>query len=112
MKKIIMAISLLLICFQSFGQNDPSKKEEVFEIFDVSEVAVFKDEGEEGLMKFIVNNTQYPEEALKDSISGLVFVVFVVDKTGQVTDVTTSSNKLGGGLGEEAIRVVKLTSGM
>lgn len=112
MKKIISTITFLMICLISFGQTDSENKEEVFEMYDVSRVAEFIDGGEEGLMNFIAANTQYPKEAQKDSISGVVFLVFVVDTTGQVTDVQTMNKKIGYGLEEEAIRVLKLTSGM
>lgn len=111
MKKIIMAISLLLICFQSFGQNDPSKKEEVFESFDRSNLCVFKDGGEEGLIKFIAKNTKYPKIAIENGIQGIINLVFVVDTVGNISEIKVVGKELGFGLEEEAIRVIKMTSG-
>ena len=111
--KIFLTITLLFcFCFQSFGQNDSSKGEEVFEIFDGYEVAVFKDGGEEGLYQFIAENVIYPQEAIKNNISGVVNMVFVVNSTGEVENVKIIDKKYGYGLEEEAIRVIKLTNGL
>jgi protein TonB len=63
--------------------------------------------GEAALMKFLRNNTNYPTMASENGISGTVFVKFVVDKNGVIGSVAVEGAKKGGGLEEEAIRVVK-----
>lgn len=63
--------------------------------------------GEAALMKFLRNNTNYPSMASDNGISGTVFVKFVVDKNGEINNVMVEGAKKGGGLEEEAIRVVK-----
>lgn len=62
------------------------------------------------LWEFINSNLVYPEEALNNSISGRVIVKFTVTKDGKVTNCELVRRK-GNGLDEEALRVVKLTSG-
>jgi protein TonB len=113
---LIFTLGLNFAAFTQFQENalplDSEENEEVFEIFDVSEVAVFKDGGEEGLIKFIANNVKYPEDAIKNQIEGMVNLVFVVDKKGHVKDIKIIGEKLGYGLEEEAIRVIKMTNGM
>ena len=42
--------------------------------------------GDEELLKDIQENLVYPEDAKKDSIQGYVFVRFVVDKEGHITN--------------------------
>ncbi len=37
-------------------------------------------------MNFINENLQYPEEALNDSVQGIVQVSFIVEKDGSTTD--------------------------
>ena len=63
--------------------------------------------GEEGLLKFVTENTKYPEVAKEKKIQGKVFVQFVINKDGNVEDV-----KLAKGvdplLDEAAMNVVKL----
>ncbi len=57
--------------------------------------------------EFLSDNINYPEEARRMGIAGRVFVEFVVDKDGSITDVK-SVKGIGGGCDEEAVRVVQL----
>ncbi|MEQ8809375.1 MAG: M56 family metallopeptidase [Imperialibacter sp.] len=54
----------------------------------------------------IGKNVQYPQAARKENVQGKVFVQFVVDKEGNITDVQVIKG-LGGGLDEEVIKVVQ-----
>ncbi len=63
--------------------------------------------GEAALMKFLRNNVNYPSIASDNGISGTVTVKFVVDKNGLINGVVVEGAKKGGGLEEEAMRVVK-----
>lgn len=63
--------------------------------------------GENALNKFLKNNTHYPTMAAEAGISGIVFVKFIVDKNGEIGSVVVEGAKKGGGLEEEAMRVVK-----
>ena len=62
--------------------------------------------GTKGMMEFLSKNTKYPEEAIKKEIQGTVFVQFIVEKDGSITDVRIirGVNPL---LDKEAIRVTK-----
>lgn len=60
------------------------------------------------LYKFLGDNIKYPKEASDKKVQGNVFVSFVVEKDGTVTDIKTLRG-LGSGTDEEAIRVLKLT---
>lgn len=62
--------------------------------------------GDAALMKFIAENTKYPDIAKENGISGRVFVQFVIDGTGRVTKVTIAKG-VDQYLDTEAIRVVK-----
>jgi protein TonB len=61
--------------------------------------------GEEARNKYMVDNIKYPEGARKNGIQGRVFVSFVVEKDGAVTDVKVLRG-IGGGCDEEAVRVI------
>jgi len=90
--------------------DEPEETNEVFEIFDVSEKASFPG-GDAGFQRFIAENITFPPMALENDIQGTVNVMFVVDKTGKVKDVAILGRKRGFGLEDEAIRVIKMTSG-
>ncbi len=69
--------------------------------------------GEEGIRSFFENNLTYPEKAEENGTQGTIIVRFVVEKDGSVTDVKIVGKEfLGNGLEEEAIRVIKKTSGL
>lgn len=63
--------------------------------------------GLEALSKFIADNIKYPQLAKENNITGRVFVSFVVEKDGRVGQVKILRD-IGGGCGNEAVRVVKL----
>jgi len=61
--------------------------------------------GYEGLFKYLAVNLRYPEAAKTYGIQSTVFVSFVVDKTGKVSNIKILRG-IGYGCDEEAIRVV------
>ena len=58
------------------------------------------------MMKYIMENMKYPEQAMKEGIQGRVAVRFIVEKDGSISDVKPilSVHPL---LNKEAVRVVK-----
>ena len=63
--------------------------------------------GEAKLMEYISKNIKYPMIAKENGIQGRVYVTFVVDKDGKIKDAKILRGGLGGGLEEEALRVVR-----
>lgn len=63
--------------------------------------------GEDALNKYLSKNIRYPHVAQENGIQGTVFVQFIVDSEGNIKDVKTVGATKGGGLEEEAVRVVK-----
>jgi TonB family protein len=107
MKKVIAVLSLVFVLL---GLNNPSiaqtqvSDEEVFQVVD--EGAMFP-QGKEAMTEFLAKNLKYPEKAIKDSIAGRVFVSFIVEKDGSLSNIKVLRD-IGGGCGEEAIRVMQL----
>lgn len=56
--------------------------------------------------KFLQRNLRYPTHAEEIGIQGKVFISFVVEKDGSVSNVTLVKG-IGGGCDEEAVRVIK-----
>ncbi|HLX92710.1 MAG TPA: energy transducer TonB [Puia sp.] len=63
--------------------------------------------GQAAMSQYVENNLSYPEQALNDSKEGIVRISFIVDEKGIVSDPQVVGNKLGDGLDEEAINVIK-----
>jgi periplasmic protein TonB len=85
------------------------EEEEVAEdvIFTVVEDQPSFPGGDEARMRFLQENLRYPTMAREAGIQGTVFVTFVVERDGSVTDVRVLRG-IGGGLDEEAVRVVRM----
>ena len=62
--------------------------------------------GDQGLMRYIQKNVKYPPIAKEYNITGKVYIQFIVDKTGSVTNVKVVRG-VDKNLDAEAVRVVK-----
>jgi protein TonB len=76
------------------------------EIFTVVEEQPGYPGGDEARIRFLQENIKYPEEAKELGVQGKVFVTFVVETNGSITDVRVLRG-IGAGCDEEAIRVVR-----
>ena len=63
--------------------------------------------GENALRKYIENNIEYPQLAMDNEAEGTVKLYFAVDEQGRISNPTVISSRIGYGLEEEALRVVK-----
>jgi protein TonB len=86
------------------GNGPAAVVEESNEIFNVAGIEVKPDfpGGMEKFYKFVGNNYQTPEE---EGLKGKVYVTFVVEKDGSLTDIKVLKD-IGYGTGKEAIRVL------
>lgn len=84
----------------------PRQEEEVEQVFTIVEQSAVYPGGMDAFYKYVQKELEYPKQAKRMGIQGRVFVQFVVDKTGQLTDVKTVKG-IGGGCDEEAERVLK-----
>jgi protein TonB len=82
------------------------KKSLIYDPYTVHDPPSFPG-GEEAMLKFLADNLVYPEHAHNIGLEGKVYVTFVVDQFGNLTHIETP-RPLGGGLDEEAIRVMKI----
>ena len=76
------------------------------EIFTVVEEQPSFPGGDEARIKYLQENLKYPEEAKEIGTQGRVFLTFVIETDGSITDVKILRG-IGSGCDEEAIRVVK-----
>jgi len=62
--------------------------------------------GMQAWAKYIQHNLRYPSMAQEDGVQGKVFISFVVEKDGSITDVKLVKG-IGAGCDEEAMRVIE-----
>ena len=94
---------------QSKAQEKPAEAapevQEETQIFKVVEVMPEYPGGLDEMYKYIGENIIYPDSAKLNKISGRVFINFVVEKDGEVTNVNCLRG-IGAGCDKEAIRVI------
>ena len=75
-------------------------------LFSVVEVMPQYPGGQIAMLKYIMENIKYPEQAMKKGIQGRVVVSFIVEKDGRVSNVRLLRS-VESSLDKEAVRVVK-----
>jgi len=83
-----------------------TKPEETGEIYTAVEQEPQFPGGNEARLKFIQANLIYPAAAKNAGIQGTVFVTFIVERDGSLTNILILRG-IGGGCDEEAIRLIK-----
>lgn len=92
----------------SFPQIDPTPEPEVDEVYEFTGVQVLAEfpGGNENMQNWLKAHTVYPKNAVALGIQGKVFVKFLIDKSGNICDVTIE-RPVDPMLDNEALRVVK-----
>jgi protein TonB len=85
------------------GKEEVEAPQQIFTI--VEQMPEFPG-GEEKLFEYLGKNIKYPSMARENGITGTVYVTFVVEGNGEISDVKKLRG-IGGGCDEEAMRVVK-----
>lgn len=86
--------------------EEAPEEEVADEIFTIVEDQPQPQGGMQAFYKFVGKQMKYPNQARRMGIEGKVFVQFVVDKDGTITDVQAVKG-IGAGCDEEAVRVIK-----
>lgn len=83
-----------------------TESEDEVKIFTVVEQQASFPGGFGELNKYLASHIQYPQQARQVGTQGKVWLTFVVERDGSITDIKIMRD-IGSGCGEEAIRVVK-----
>ena len=99
-----VALMMFVLLFSFMTSTAQTKKNDM--VFDVVEVMPQFPGGQIAMLKYIMENMKYPEQAMKEGIQGRVAVRFIVEKDGSISDVKPilSVHPL---LNKEAVRVVE-----
>ncbi len=100
-------ILFFVACFLHSGSNAQQKGLAYFNLCPTTDFkqAIFPG-GENGWVKYLEHTLTYPEKAMENGIDGTIRVQITVLSDGKVTNVKALNNP-GGGLAEEAMRVLK-----
>ena len=85
--------------------EEAPEEEEIDEIFTIVEDQPEPPGGIGAFYKYVSTTLRYPAQARRMGIEGKVFVQFVVDKDGSLTNVQAIKG-IGAGCDEEAVRVI------
>ncbi|MFD0940000.1 energy transducer TonB [Pedobacter boryungensis] len=85
----------------------PVKEGKVYDLLSIENPPLYPG-GIAKFYEFITENIKYPKSAIDAKVEGNVYVSFTIAEDGYLTDIKVNS-KLGAGLDEEAIRVIKLS---
>ncbi len=86
--------------------EEAPEEEEADEIFTIVEDQPLPIGGMSAFYQFVQKKLKYPAQARRMGIEGKVYVQFVVDKDGRLTEVQAVKG-IGAGCDEEAVRVIK-----
>ena len=86
--------------------KEMSQLQDVDEVFSVVEEQPMPKKGMEGYFQYIAQNLKYPEQARKMGIEGKVYVEFIVNDFGEITNVKVLKG-IGAGCDEAAKKVVE-----
>ncbi|RKR81086.1 TonB family protein [Mucilaginibacter gracilis] len=78
------------------------------QVFNAVEIQPTFPGGERGFGKFLVQNIHYPDKAKANNTKGRVFIQFVVEADGDLSDIKCLRDP-GDGLGQEAMRVLSIS---
>lgn len=76
------------------------------EVFTIVETMPSFPGGQEKLMQYLASNIKYPQIARESNVQGRVYLSFVIEPDGSVSNVKVLRG-IGAGCDEEAMRVVK-----
>ncbi len=82
------------------------EEEEEEEVYLIVEEPAVPEGGYEAFYAYVQDELKYPSRALKSSVQGKVYINFIVDKNGNITELKIARG-IGSGCDEEAIRVLK-----
>lgn len=92
--------------FQDDNTEVPIIVEDSSSVFQIVETMPEFPGGQDKMYDFITKNLNYPKLAKENGIQGKVFVSFVVEKDGRISNVKCIKD-IGSGCGEECVRIIK-----
>ncbi|OOV25465.1 hypothetical protein BXU11_15315 [Flavobacterium sp. LM5] len=89
-------------------KNQKTKKGEnvIYQVNEITEDPIFPN-GMEAFYKYVAMHFTLPKEAVEQKAKGKIYLSFIIETDGSLTEITTLRDNVGYGTVDEAIRVVK-----
>ena len=102
MKKISFLLFITLFYITASAQhNKTDSAQRIFRYIDQMPEAPYD------IQQYVGAHLKYPPKARKENMEGKVVVSFIVTITGRIDSAHVVSSYIGGGLEEEAVRIVE-----
>lgn len=109
MKQIAILVVTLLLCGAAAAQTPGTATVGDSQIFTVVEHNPEFGDGMDGLVQWLGTHVEYPKEAKEKKLEGTVYVTFVVEKDGSISNVRILNHRENMTmLEEEALRVMQM----
>ena len=105
MKRFLLLLSAIFLTNIAFCQNEVKVSDDDA-IFFVVEVQPEFPGGMDSMYAFIQKNLIYPEKAKAEGIEGRVFVSFIIEKDGSISNILIK-RAIGGGCEEAVVEMIK-----
>lgn len=108
---VISSLLLFLFSTKTVAQEVSPPANQSNDYSKVADVEVKPDfpGGMLAFYKFVGQNYKVPKELSKNETDGKVYLSFMIEKDGSITEIVVLKDKLGYGAGEEGVRVLKLS---
>ena len=125
MKKLMIVCVMVCLAVAAYAQNMANEIASVYQpqhlksemnlrhetepvqLLDYADLMPVFFGGDYALRSFMQSNNRYPAEALRADVQGTVYVSFVINENGRITNPIIVKG-IGFGLDEEAVRLVKM----
>jgi len=106
---VIIFLSLYLLGNQAFSQTEIFSNTSDTTIYSYEDVDSKPDfaGGDEARRDFLLKNLKYPQKARESGTLGKVYISFVLEKDGSISNLILLKG-IGDGCDEEALRVIQL----
>ena len=103
---IVLDVQLSDETIEDYVTNALPPEEPVDDVLIIAETQPSFPGGTEAFYRYVGQTVKYPPSAIRRGVSGKVFVEFVVDQDGSLSDIKIVKG-IGGGCDEEARRVIE-----
>lgn len=102
---IVLPSEIVIVGYLKKSASSNSGDSKVYDFVSLDKQPHFPG-GMQEFYKYLGKNVKYPQEAQNNNIQGKVFLSFVVETDGTLTDIKVDRS-VGSGLDEEAVRLIK-----
>ena len=97
---------IIIDAFDPKKQKTKKGENVVYQVNEITEDPIFPN-GMEAFYQYMGQNLKLPKEVIEKNIKGRIYLSFIVETDGSISEITTLRDGVGYGSSEEVIRVLK-----